>query len=132
MIKDSTNVQDGSVAVVFSIGSNYGDRFANVTYGLNWLSNFLTHFKCSTIYATPDCHGGSREYLNAVAYGVTDISPQQIETICKKIELECGRDESMRNLGNVPLDIDLVVYESQILRPKDFNCAFFKIGYDMI
>lgn len=132
MIKDSTELHKTSIPVVFSLGSNYGDRFANVTCGLNWLSNFLTDFRCSTIYATPDCHGGCREYLNAVACGMTDTTPNQIEILCKKFEMECGRDESMRHSGNVPLDIDLVIYDSQILRPKDYKRVFFKIGYEMI
>lgn len=121
-----------SAEVFFSIGSNYGDREVNVTKGLDWLSNLLSDFKCSSVYATPDCHGGNKVYLNAVAYGKTVLEPDDLETLCKKFESDCGRDAAMRIMGNVPLDIDLVIYDTNILRPNDFKREFFKIGYGMI
>ena len=117
---------------IFSIGSNCGCRYENVSKGIKWLSEFLTDFSCSTIYATPDCHGGSKEYLNAVARGITRLSPDRLESICKEYEEANGRDKTSRKLGNVPVDIDLVVYGKSILRAKDYKCEFFQIGYGMI
>lgn len=118
--------------VVFSIGSNYGDRHENVSKGIKWLCGVLSEFKSSSVYATPDCQGGNREYLNAVAYGLTKLRPDALERLCKDYEASCGRDADMRKAGNVPIDIDLVVYEDQILRPKDYKREFFQIGYRML
>ncbi len=120
------------VEVVFSIGSNFGNRDANVREGLKWLSSILTDFRCSSVYATPDCHGGSKEYMNAVAIGITSSTPKRLESLCKDYEITRGRTPEMRRAGNVPIDIDLVVYDSKVLRPNDFKRDFFRIGYSMI
>lgn len=117
---------------IFSIGSNFGDRHLNVSKGLKWLSQLLTDFRSSQIYATPDCHGGVKEYLNVVACGTTYSTPQDLEQLCKRYEAACGRDEEMRKNGNVPIDIDLVMYGDKVLRPNDYKREFFKIGYGMI
>lgn len=121
-----------SVLAVFSIGSNSGDRTSNVQIGIKCLSSLLSDFECSHIYATPDCHGGYREYINAVAKGTTTLSPEQIDKHCKEFEISNGRDCKAREAGDVPLDIDLVIYDDTILRPKDFAREFFKIGYESI
>ena len=119
----------GHSEAVFSIGSNIGDRKTSVEAGIEWLSGILEDFCASPVYATPDCHGGSREYLNAVAKGSTRLNPLQLEEMCKVFEWSCGRDSEAREKGKVPIDIDLVVYDGHVLRPKDFSCEFFRIGY---
>ena len=121
-----------SVEAVFSVGSNCGDRFDHVEKGLKWLSDLLSDFRCSHIYATPDCHGSCREYMNAVVSGSTSLTPDELENLCKEYEISSGRDEAARKAGNVPVDIDLVVYDNRILRKKDFSREFFTIGYSCI
>lgn len=115
--------------VIFCIGSNCGDRELQVDSSLEWLSERLSDFHHSHVYATPDCHGGARKYLNAVAIGFTGLSTDELVRICKERELACGRDDSARAAGDVPIDIDLVVYEREILREKDFVSEFFIKGY---
>lgn len=134
MSQSDSSDANGAIAslAIFSIGSNCGDRLANVKNGIEWLSQLLTDFRSSSIYATPDCHGGIREYFNAVACGMTYDTPVNLEYLCKQYETLCGRDDTMRRSGNVPVDIDLVVYNGQVLRPNDFKREFFKIGYSMI
>ena len=134
MSQSDSSDANGAVAslAIFSIGSNCGDRSVNVRNGLIWLSQHLTDFRSSSIYATPDCHGGTKEYFNAVACGKTYDTPQNLELLCKQYEALCGRDDTMRKSGNVPVDIDLVIYDGSVLRPNDFKREFFKIGYSMI
>lgn len=116
--------------VILSIGSNCGDRQENVRNGLKWLSGMLSKFRCSLIYATPDCHGGPRKYMNAVAIGLTPLSAQEIEGLCKQFEIGCGRNDFARAVGDVPMDIDLVIYNEEIIREKDFRSEFFIKGYE--
>ncbi|MDE6649890.1 MAG: 2-amino-4-hydroxy-6-hydroxymethyldihydropteridine diphosphokinase [Muribaculaceae bacterium] len=121
-----------SVEAVFSVGSNCGDRVDHVEKGLKWLSSVLFDCRCSHIYATPDCHGSCCEYMNAVVKGSTSLTPRELENMCKEYEISMGRDDSARKAGNVPVDIDLVVYDNRILRKKDFSSEFFIIGYSCI
>ncbi len=115
--------------VIFCIGSNCGDRERNVASSLAWLSQILTSCRHSQIYATPDCHGGPRKYMNAVAIGFTSLTPQELNCLCKEREIACGRDSSAREAGDVPVDIDLVVYGDEILREKDYRSEFFIRGF---
>ncbi len=114
---------------IFCLGSNFGNREDQVSSSLKWLSTILSDFKYSKIYATPDCYGGPRKYLNAVAIGKTQKLPAELEMLCKEHELECGRNEDARAKGNVPIDIDLVAYGGKILRKKDYESEFFLKGY---
>ena len=118
-----------SKEALFCIGSNCGHRKANVEAAIRWLSGLLSEFRHSTVYATPDCHGGQREYMNAVAAGNTTLDAPELEKISKDFEKANGRDQEARKKGDVPLDIDLVVFEGEILREKDYRCEFFLKGF---
>lgn len=117
------------VEIVLSLGSNCGDRHANVHAGIEWLSGMLFNFRVSHIYATPDCLGSQKEYMNAVAIGTTVLSPIEMDKLCKEYEVSNGRDAEARKSNLVPIDIDLVIYGHDILRPRDFARDFFQIGF---
>ena len=117
---------------VISIGSNCGDRDKNVRSGLEWLNKLLYKSKASSLYATPDCSGGPREYINAVVKGITTLPLSELEDKCKEYEKLHGRTDEARRLGNVTIDIDIVIFDGNVLRPKDAGRAFFTIGYSMI
>lgn len=121
-----------SKEALFCIGSNCGDRNGNVAAALVWLRGMLTDFHNSSIYATPDCKGGERRYLNAVCCGKTLLDPSELEARCKEFETACGRDAAARAAGDVPIDVDLVVYDGEVLRRKDYGCEFFIKGHTEI
>lgn len=123
---------NSTVEVVICIGSNCGDKYQNVHKGIKWINSIFSTLHASTIYATPDCKGGPRKYMNAVAIGNTDIELQQLEIMCKNFEKEMGRDKKAREAGDVPLDIDIVVYNGKIVRETDYKREFFKIGFDQL
>ena len=132
-----TSIQTGNkdsepTEVIFCIGSNYGNRKDNVLAALSWLSSHLSCFRHSPIYATPDCHGGQREYMNAVCIGKTSIEAVELEALCKKFEILRGRDAKARAKGDVPVDVDVVVYNGKVLRERDFRSEFFLKGYNGI
>lgn len=115
--------------VVLSLGSNHGDRLGAVERAIDWLSELLTEFNASQIYETePVGHSGTN-YMNAVVKGVYDGSVEDLEKLCKEYEIAHGRDPESRKLNLVPVDIDIVIADGVVLRPRDFRCSFFKKGY---
>ena len=132
MTNDEYEMYSDLPIAVLSIGSNCGDRYVNVSNGLEWLSHILINPKASSIYATPDCHGSQREYLNAVIKGQTALSHKDLENECKEFEIRHGRTPEARALGEVSIDIDVVIFDGEIIRPKDVGRQFFTIGYSMI
>lgn len=114
--------------VILSVGSNCGDRHLQVSSGIKWLASILTDARASAIYTTGDCHGGIRDYMNAVVCGMTELGIEKLDRQCKEYELTQGRTAEVRARGDVPVDIDIVVYDEEILRPKDYRQEFFRIG----
>lgn len=121
----------------FSLGSNCGNRRENILQALNLLRERLVMDKeseanVSEIYETPDAHGGPRPYMNAVMAIQTTLDTSALERIAKNIEITLGRTPEARNRGEVPIDIDLVEYRGEVLRPRDFKASFFSIGYQNV
>lgn len=121
-----------SVEVFLSVGSNCGNRHSQVEAGIGWLRDLLMNVKVSSIYSTGDCHGGPRDYYNAVVKGSTSMVIEELNEMCKEYELNHGRTPEARNKGDVPIDIDVVVYGNETIRPKDFRQKFFQIGYQQL
>lgn len=115
--------------VVLSIGSNFGKRAESVGEALEWLSSLLFDVCASGIYETPDFTGKSTFYFNSVLQGRTDLDFDSLNTVLKDYECLKGRNAEMRRKNLVPIDIDIVVWNSEFVRPRDFSHDFFKIGY---
>lgn len=114
-------------SVVLSIGSNCG--YDNVETGLVWLSETLSDFRASSLYETPAVNGGMRRYINAVVFGSTSETLSNLNLLLKEYERSAGRDEDCRRVGEVPVDIDIVIFNGEVVREWDFRQNYFKIGY---
>lgn len=97
---------------VLSIGSNLGDRRANLQGAVDSLADtpdvWLTHV--SPVYETSpvDCPEGSRDYLNAVVLVDTTLSAPTLLDRALAIEAAYGRSRSERNAPRT-LDVDVIV-----------------------
>lgn len=121
-----------SVRVVFSIGSNCGAKESNVRDAIETLRARLGTVVASHIYETPDAGGSSVRYFNAVVAADCMMTFAECENLCKRMEILAGRDAFARERGEVPLDVDIVVWDESILKPWDFRQKFFTIGYARI
>lgn len=119
---------------IISLGSNCGDKAANVKSALEWLRacKDIELISSSGIYETPEIHGRDITYMNAVAAILFDMKADEMNSEFKKYEVSFGRTEDCRRSGMVPIDIDIVILNDVILRPQDYNSQFFSIGFDEI
>ena len=108
-------------AVVLSIGSNSADREAQMTNCIAWLRGIATPTKLSSVYNSPASNGKDPDYLNAVA-----------EITSKDYERQCGRTPQSKALGSIPIDIDIVMWNGNVLRQKDFAQYYFAKGWNEI
>lgn len=118
--------------VVLSIGSNSAEKKENVGRAVKWLEGLMENTVCSDIYETPEIHGKSVTYTNAVVKGETTLDLIPITDITKEFERGNGRNSEARSKGLVPIDIDIVVWDGAILRPVDYSRSFFRIGYEQL
>lgn len=115
---------------MIGIGSNYGDRRAAVERAITWLAGHIKDMRASSVYETSPVGHSGNNYINAVALGYVDCSADEFESMCKSYELRHGRGPEERKLKIVPIDIDVVAYDGEILRPFDFKANFFLPGYE--
>lgn len=81
-------------------------------------------------YSTPDATGKtSKIYANTVLRIESPITATELSTVAKSLEARMGRTKGSTD---VPLDIDIVVQDGNILRPKDYGQEYFRRGYELL
>ena len=71
-------------------------------------------------------NAGLTPYLNRLALLHTSLEINDLKQLFKQVEKENGRMEESKKNGIVPLDIDLLAYDNQILKPKDLEKEYMK------
>lgn len=122
--------------IIIGIGSNTPDRWERVESALHWLNEFTMSGKKSTIYhSQPEGKNAANvnyTYANAVFFALTPVSREELEAKLKQYEIDNGRDERMKPFGIVPIDLDLVYYDEELIRPTEMRRDYFRRGYDEI
>lgn len=115
---------------ILAIGSNCGDREENILKGLSLLSLYCSIVRKSEIFESADIQGHGQQYLNMVLEVKTVSDAFNFNNEIKRIEKTIGRDEHARAKGEVPVDIDIVIWENTIVRPTDYHSDYFKRGLE--
>ncbi len=106
------------MAVVFlGLGSNLGDREANLHSALSYLEkNHISIDRVSTIIETDPVGGPPQpKFLNAVAKTHTDLEPQELLRTVLAIEHKLGRIRDEKN-GPRTIDIDILLYNNAVIK----------------
>ena len=115
--------------VYISIASNLSNGAEHIENAFGFLRDNYENVVCSTIYSTPSISiGDDSIYFNAVASCEVDgVESTNIDL--KAYESRCGR---IRGMKDVVIDMDIVIADGQILRPRDYDREYFQIGYKII
>ncbi|NQT71444.1 MAG: 2-amino-4-hydroxy-6-hydroxymethyldihydropteridine diphosphokinase [Chloroflexi bacterium] len=107
--------------VYLGLGSNLGDREANLVKALGLLTQQVTIGQVSSIYETePVGYLEQPWFLNLVCVGETKMDPFGLLAFAKEIESELGRVSSFPNAPR-PIDIDLLLYNDQKIDTEDLT-----------
>ncbi len=66
-------------------------------------------------------------YLNQLALLKTAWDINELKMQLKQIEKANGRNEQSKASGLIPLDIDLLSYDKQVLKPQDFKKQYMQV-----
>jgi 2-amino-4-hydroxy-6-hydroxymethyldihydropteridine diphosphokinase len=95
----------------FGLGTNLGDRRANLLDARRRLSPRATVTGASSMYETePWGIEDQPMFLNQVLVGQTALSPEALLTLAKDIERQMGRQNTLRN-GPRLIDIDVLMVD---------------------
>ena len=98
--------------VFIALGSNVGDRHSSIQRAVEALNAAGIHVECvSTVIETEPVGGPPQgKFLNAVLKARTDLSPQTLHSLTKRIETTLGRVHREVN-GPREIDIDILLYD---------------------
>jgi len=107
-----------SVAVYLGLGSNVGDRLANLRTSLSRLARGVVVVRTSSVYETaPWGYEGQPPFLNMVCLATTTLPPFDLLALAKAIEVGLGRLPTFQ-YGPRAVDIDILFYGTeQIMAP---------------
>lgn len=106
---------------VLGIGSNTDARF-NIKQATDYLRFYFPNIKfTSTIETMPYGDMFTTPFVNALAYFKTDLSKDEILLQLKLIEKTMGRLPSHKEEGIIIIDIDLMQWNNETLKPEDFE-----------
>lgn len=106
------------VTVYFGLGSNMGDRQANLDKALDLLSQRMRMGKLSSVYDTePIGNNNQPRFLNMVCQVFTRLTPEGLLALAKGIESKMGRTGKSNDPR--PIDIDILLYDETVMETPE-------------
>ena len=105
--------------VLISLASNTPDKLRQMNNAFAELQEMGLVAASSSIYETVAC--GSIKIF-------TDTDHQELHNVLKTMEKAHGRTPESKLSGKIPLDIDIVVWNGEIIRPQDWKQDYFQTG----
>lgn len=114
--------QEWHVAAI-ALGSNVGDRFANIERAVLLLgqSEDCRLVDTSFLYETePKYYTDQPKFINGACRIATRLNPHELLELCQSIEKEVGRDKrGVPIKGPRSIDLDILLYDRLELNTKD-------------
>ena len=125
----TSSTTDQPVACLICIGTNHNPE-ANLSRAVSTLSDIFPDIRWGETVITPaeGLPSGitAPDYHNRAATFSTTMDIAALKSLFKETEKACGRTVSSKSTGLVPLDIDLLRYGSQILKPNDMKSTYVR------
>lgn len=100
--------------VYLAIGTNLGDRLANLQTAVDALPPEVAVLKKSRVYETlPWGYEDQPAFLNMAIRAETELAPEALLKYLKDLELKLGRETSFR-WGPRLIDIDILFYDDLV------------------
>ena len=108
-------------SVAIGLGSNLGDRQANVAGALSLLRRFIEVTRISSAYATaPVGYHDQPEFINLACTGRTALSPEALRDALNDVERRIGR-RSPVPMGPRAIDLDILLFDDVVLEQPSLS-----------
>lgn len=119
--------------LLISLGSNMPCGEENMEAAIEEIRAKATFAQFSSMYDTDPVglHRHAR-YKNCVGQLHSPKSFEEWKALFKNLEQAAGRNDELRAQGNVPLDIDIVIWNEEVMRPRDLSAEYLQQGLQEI
>ena len=101
--------------IYLALGTNLGDRLANLRAALRSFTPDLELAAASRIFETPPWgYADQPAFLNMAVHARTLLGPESLLSKLKQLEVELGREQTFR-WGPRLIDLDILFYDDLIL-----------------
>ncbi|HEX5141551.1 MAG TPA: 2-amino-4-hydroxy-6-hydroxymethyldihydropteridine diphosphokinase [Dehalococcoidia bacterium] len=101
------------------MGSNLGDRRANMVRALEMLPPMVLVEAVSSLYESPpQPPAPPPSYYNAAVRVTTNLAPEALLRHLKRIESDLGRREARERWAPRPIDLDIALYDDLVLETE--------------
>jgi 2-amino-4-hydroxy-6-hydroxymethyldihydropteridine diphosphokinase len=101
--------------IYLALGSNLGDRLANLQMAITALAPHASVTAQSPVYETPPWgYLDQPAFLNQALQAETILGPEELLVFLKQIEARLGRLATVLN-GPRPIDLDILFYDDLVL-----------------
>jgi 2-amino-4-hydroxy-6-hydroxymethyldihydropteridine diphosphokinase len=115
-VRDDESKQ--AVTAYIGLGSNLGDREANISHALEMLSRDVVIVVVSSLYETePWGYTAQPRFLNAACGIKTGQPPLSLLGILQRVERVVGRTTTFKN-GPRVIDLDILLYGQRIIHSE--------------
>lgn len=112
--------------VLISIGSNI-NKEKNLTVCQQLLNASFDCIQYSDISITvPYGNNYQDNFINQLAMILTNDEKNVVSNILKSIEKKIGRVPEDKNLGIVKIDVDIIIWNNNVIKPEDITRSYVK------
>jgi 2-amino-4-hydroxy-6-hydroxymethyldihydropteridine diphosphokinase len=105
-----------------SLGSNLGDRAANLSFGLGRIRLYAENVRVSPLYETRPLELEDQpDFLNACCIGRTRLTAMQLLSQLHDAERTVGRRRSGSRFGPRRLDLDLLLFDEEVFATPELE-----------
>lgn len=109
---------------LLSIGTNE-DRETNLDLCHNLLGELFEDIIYSaTSITVPYGNSYKNDFLNQLAIIYTDKEKDDVSHLLKSLEKEMGRNDADKEKGIVKIDVDLVIWNDEVIRPTEISRTY--------
>ena len=111
---------------IIGLGSNINPQ-NNIRLARDKISSEVTLIKSSKlVYTEPVGYLEQDNFLNGALLVETDLEIESIVKLLKKIEIELGRKKTLNRNGPRTIDLDLLIWNDQIIDSDVYSRSFLK------
>lgn len=111
--------------VILSLGTN--TDYLNIEIAEQRLQGLFSAVRVSRTLVSPAVDSPSviPDFANAIFTGDTSLSFEELRIAVKNLERAMGRDREQK--GRVDIDIDILLYGTQLFKPKDWHRPYNEV-----
>ncbi|MDO5571906.1 MAG: 2-amino-4-hydroxy-6-hydroxymethyldihydropteridine diphosphokinase [Bacteroidales bacterium] len=115
--------------ILVSLGSNVSQSVNILNDAILKIKDMASEARFSSVYETdPEGEHKHSKYKNCIGEMSTNLDYDNLKDLFKNMEVTAGRKPEMKINGIVPLDIDIVIWNQKVIRPKDLSMEYIKQG----